>query len=134
MMSLIGYWETNVDIGQYFKPNPYRWYWYSIRFFLISRTLWIKTFMKSGWKPEQPDLKTVFIHRPSGCWMTLSNTDDTLYLHYIQYCELYLFSTVSFICTKYLSTNNIQHPMYVFKMSIFQCLPGPSAVCKHCTC
>ena len=58
-------------------------------------------------KQEQPDLITVFIHRPSRLLNDYQTLMTTLYLHYIQYCELYLFSTVNNICTMYFSNNNI---------------------------
>ena len=45
-------------------------------------------------------------------------------------CTLYISSAY----IMYISNNNIQHPMYIFNILIFQCLSVPSAVCQLCTC
>ena len=65
-----------------------------------------------AWKPEHPDLKTVFIHRPSGCWMTRSH-DNSVYLHYNHYLHYTQY------CEQYLHCSNV----YILYIShVFQCL------------
>ena len=64
------------------------------------------------WKPEHPDIKTVFILRPSGCWMTRSH-DNSVYLHYNHYLHYTQY------CEQYLHCSNV----YILYIShVFQCL------------
>ena len=77
-----------------------------------------------AWKPEQPDLKTVFIHRPSGCWMTLSH-DNSVYTTIQHNYICTVFNNVNHICIMYISSMSNAYIKYSYislSFSTFCCM------------